>query len=51
MILFVGQTPVSGIDDIHRLLTKDVIGKKLDLVLLREGELVETSIVPGENPD
>ena len=50
-ILSLGQTPVTGVDDIHRLLTRDVIGKKLDIVLLREGERLETSIVPAVSPD
>jgi len=32
----VNQTLIASVDDIHRLLIKDVISKKLDIMLLRE---------------
>jgi S1-C subfamily serine protease len=43
--------PLAGIDDVHKLLGKESIGRQVDLVLLREWEKLEKSIVPGENKD
>jgi len=51
VIVSLGQSPIASVDDIHRLLSKDVIGRKLDTVLLREGARLEMSIVPAESPD
>jgi S1-C subfamily serine protease len=51
IIISIGQNPVAGVDDIHRLLSKDVIGRRLDIVLLREGTKLERAIVPAESPD
>lgn len=52
VIISLGQEPVAGIDDVHRMLTRDVIGKKLDLVVLRDFTTrLEMSIVPAESPD
>jgi S1-C subfamily serine protease len=52
VIISLGGKPIAGVDDMHRLLTKDVIGKKLEIVLLREWTTrLEKSIVPSENPD
>jgi S1-C subfamily serine protease len=43
---------VTGIDDIHRLLTRGVIGRRLEIVLLRDWtKRVELWIVPAESPD
>jgi S1-C subfamily serine protease len=51
IIVSVGDDPVAGIDDVHRLLTRDVIGKRLDAVVLRNWtERLELSIVPAESP-
>ncbi len=51
IIVSLGQTPIAGVDDIHRLLTRDVIERKLDIVLLRETKRLELSIVPAVSPD
>ncbi|MEE8372553.1 MAG: trypsin-like peptidase domain-containing protein, partial [Dehalococcoidia bacterium] len=51
IIISLGQDPVAGVDDIHRLLTRDVVGGKLNVVLLRNWtERLEMSIVPAESP-
>jgi S1-C subfamily serine protease len=51
IIISLGGEPVSGVDDIHRMLTRDVIGKKLDLVVLRNFTTrLELSVVPAESP-
>jgi S1-C subfamily serine protease len=49
VISSLGQEPVAGIDDVHRMLTRDVIGKKLDLVVLRDFTTrLEMTITPAE---
>jgi S1-C subfamily serine protease len=44
---FDGQ-PVAEIDDLHRILTEDKIGKSSLLKVLREGEMITLSIIPEE---
>jgi S1-C subfamily serine protease len=41
---------VSTVDDLHRALTQDAIGKTYELSLLRGGERVELAVVPREAP-
>jgi S1-C subfamily serine protease len=51
IIISLSQDTVSGVDDIHRLLTKDVIGKSLNIVLLRGWTTrLEKSTIPVETP-
>lgn len=51
IIISINEKIVSGVDDIHRSLTKDDIGRKLRLVLLRDWvNRLELSITPTENP-
>jgi S1-C subfamily serine protease len=43
---------MTGVDDIHRLLTGDVIGKKLKMVVLRGWTTrKEIAVVPSESPE
>ena len=49
VILGFGGTPVSGIDDLHRLLTEDRIGSPATLVVLRNGERRQLTVIPGES--
>jgi S1-C subfamily serine protease len=42
--------PVSGVDDLHRLLTGERIGRPLELVVLRSGERLELTIEPTSSP-
>ena len=52
IIISLDNNPVTGVDDIHRLLSRDVIGKGLDITLLREWtNRLEMRIVPVESPD
>jgi len=41
-----GSTRVNGIDDLHRLLTEDVVGKAVKLGVLRKDEKVELDLTP-----
>jgi S1-C subfamily serine protease len=49
VILGFGGTPVSGIDDLHRLLSDDRIGVPAPLVVLRRGERRQLVVVPAES--
>lgn len=40
--------PINGIDDLHRILTEDLIGKKCEMTVIRAGELVTLDITPRE---
>lgn len=43
---------ITSIDDIHRSLGREMIGKKLQVTLLRDWtKKVEASVIPAENPD
>ncbi|MBI4337225.1 MAG: trypsin-like peptidase domain-containing protein [Chloroflexi bacterium] len=42
--------PTVSVDRIHKLLTRETIGKRLAAAFLREGELFRTMIVPVESP-
>ena len=40
---------VNGIDDLHRLLTADLIGVRVEITALRRAELVRRSVEPAES--
>jgi S1-C subfamily serine protease len=48
IVAFAG-TPVSGVDDLHRLLTEDLIGRLSDITLLRRGRREVVAITPAES--
>ena len=51
VIISLNDKPISRLDDIHRLLGKEDIGKTLKLVLLRDwSNQMELSIIPTETP-
>jgi S1-C subfamily serine protease len=49
VVLGFDGTPVSGIDDLHRLLTDERIGTATRLVVLRHGERRELTVVPADS--
>ena len=52
VIISLNDKPVAGVDDIHRLLTRETIGKNLPIVILRGWTMrLEKSIVPIITPD
>jgi len=52
IIISLGNDEISSVDDIHRLLTRDVIGKRLELILLRGWTTrLEKSVIPVEVPE
>jgi len=49
VILGFGGTPVSGIDDLHRLLTDERIDMPTPVIVLRRGERRQLTVVPAES--
>ncbi len=45
-----GAVPILGNDDLVRALNAETVGQKMELSLLREGELRVLSVVPAERP-
>jgi S1-C subfamily serine protease len=43
-----GDTPISGVDDMHRMLTAERAGIAADIRLLRRGELITLALTPDE---
>jgi len=48
LLLRFGSLPVAGIDDLHRALGADQIGRRVPLELWRFGRLVQSTVVPTE---
>jgi S1-C subfamily serine protease len=48
VILALGESPVAGVDDLHRYLTEERIGMTLPLTVLRRGRRVRSTVVPAE---
>ena len=49
VILAFAGVPVSGVDDLHRLLTEDRIGQVTDITVLRRGRREALAISPAES--
>ncbi len=50
LIVSFEDQPVNGIDDLHRLLTADRIGRASRLTVVRRTEKLEFSVIPSEKP-
>jgi S1-C subfamily serine protease len=48
LIVAVDDTPIAGVDDLHKLMISDAIGRTIRLSILREGRRVELELVPAE---
>jgi S1-C subfamily serine protease len=46
LVVAYGETPISGVDDLHRLLTEERIGVESSITLIRLTEKIVTTIVP-----
>jgi S1-C subfamily serine protease len=52
VIISLDDKPMTGVDDIHRLLNREVIGKRMQIIALRDWTSQEKLyIVPAENPE
>lgn len=49
VIVAYGKQPVSSIDDLHRLLTEEQVGVKVELTVLRGSEKTMLDVVPEES--
>jgi S1-C subfamily serine protease len=47
-IISFDSTPVTGIDDLHKILTETRVGVKTDLKVLRGTDIIDLKIVPRE---
>ena len=48
VIVEFNNQPINGIDDLHRILTEDLIGKKAEVLIIRAGETQTLEITPRE---
>jgi S1-C subfamily serine protease len=48
LIVAVDGTPIAGVDDLHKLMVSDAIGRLVRLAVLREGRRLELELVPAE---
>jgi len=51
IIVGFGGTPVSGVDDLHKLLTQEKVGVSFPIAIIRGAEKVVQFVVPGEFKD
>ena len=48
LILSVDGAPVEGVDDLHRLMARDAIGRPATLAVVRDGDTRELLLTPRE---
>lgn len=52
IIISLDSHPLSGVDDVHRLLTRDAIGKNMPVVILRNWtNRIERMVTPAASPE
>ncbi len=51
VIVRYGDHPITGIDDLHRLLTEEQVGMRAAMTILRRAEKIVLDIVPAESTD
>jgi len=49
IIVGLDDSPIAGIDDLHKLLTEDRIGRKSSLVVIRRTEKLSLEVIPRES--
>ena len=48
LVIALGGAPVNGVGDLQRLMTEDLIGAAVDVVVVREGRELTLRLVPDE---
>jgi S1-C subfamily serine protease len=48
LIVAIDGAPIATVDELHRLMVSDAIGRTMHVVLVREGRRVELELVPAE---
>ena len=51
MLLRLGGKPISGVDDLHRLLIADLAGIQQPVEILRAGRLVTRTVTQNSKPN
>ncbi|MEW6299726.1 MAG: trypsin-like peptidase domain-containing protein [Thermodesulfobacteriota bacterium] len=51
IIVRYGDHPITGIDDLHRLLTEEQVGMRAAITIIRRAEKIVLDIVPAESTD
>lgn len=51
ILIALEKDPVTTTDSLHRRLTQDLIGKRVHVALLRDGELFSVIVTPSDSPD
>jgi S1-C subfamily serine protease len=49
IIVGLDDSPIAGIDDLHKLLTEDRIGRKSSLMVIRRTEKLSLEVIPRES--
>jgi S1-C subfamily serine protease len=49
IIVAFGEAPVTGVDDLHRLLSSGRIGDGVDIVVLRRDQRLSIPVIPRES--
>jgi S1-C subfamily serine protease len=47
IIIGFGPHPATGVDDLHRLMAEDCIGRRSTLTVLRDSQILQVDVVPG----
>lgn len=50
IIVQIAETTVGGVDELQRVLTDEMIGRSIEVVVLRDGSPKTLTVVPGERP-
>jgi len=50
LIIAIDSRPIETVDDVHRILGPEAIGRRLEVMLARDGHRLETTIIPREGP-
>jgi S1-C subfamily serine protease len=50
IIVALGGRPVGGVDELHRQLTEERVGRPTSLTVLRHSERLQLDVVPEESP-
>jgi S1-C subfamily serine protease len=50
LVLAIDTRPIETVDDVHRLLAPDAIGRAMQIAFARDGRRMETTVTPREAP-
>ena len=50
LVVAIDDRPVQSVDDVHRLLGADAIGREMRIAVVRDGRRLEVRVVPAEAP-